>query len=309
VSKRARILVTAASEASARRLGDTLDFLERVVDRWHPGRPLPESFAPYKLLVCEVGADHELPDKLLARLRADAHVVLLLPSLDVRWVAYYMRDGRVNHFLASTAEPEELRTVVEKLDTGAIFGLDWYLPETDDVRYRQIRSYKQRRDALDEIEEYTRELRLRGRIRRCAGQVAEELLMNAMYQAPVDDEGARVFEEEEPQRRIRRRTPRPVSLRFVARDGALFISVRDRYGSFHRDSLAHYLLRCSTEEVQMEDKKLGAGLGLYIVCSTSSRIVVNVFPGKLSEFICVLEPGRADPLLRVLSVTTQRPPE
>ena len=301
------MLVAAPSREGATRLADTLGFLRRGVDCWYLGAPLPVSFSRYKLLVCEAGTKLKKPDELLSQLREDAHVVVLLPSLDVRWVAYYMSDQRVNHFLCSPCSPEDLRTVAGKLESGAIFGLRWYLDSSVDVQYRQIRSYKQRRVALDEIEAFTRDHRLRGRIRRMAAQVTEELLMNAMYQAPVDRQGRRVFEEVEPHQRIRRRTPLPVSLRFAAQDGALYISVRDRFGSFQRQKLGHYLLRCSTEEVQIEDKALGAGLGLYIVSSTSSRIMINVFPGKLSEFICVLEPRQTDPPLRELSVTTQRP--
>ncbi len=305
-NQRARILVCAPDGDAARRLAATLDFLDRGVDRWHPGQTLPESFARYRLLVCQTGGALERPDELLARLREDAHVVLLLTSLDARWVAYHMRDPRVNHFLASPANPEDLRVVVEKLDTGAIFGLGWYLGDEEDVRYLKLRSFKQRRDALDDLEAFTREARLRGRIRRVAGQVTEELLMNAMYQAPVDPAGRRVFEDVEPALRVRKRTPQPVSLRYAVRGGALYISVRDRFGGFQRDTLAHYLLRCTTEEVQMEQKKLGAGLGLYIISSTATRVMVNILPGEITEFICVLEPRPSDPPLRMLSVTTQQ---
>lgn len=133
--------------------------------------------------------------------------------------------------------------------------------------------------------------------------------MNAMYQAPVDPAGRRVFEEVEPAERVRERSPQPVSLRYTVRDGSLYVSVRDRFGSLQRDTLAHYLLRCTTEEVQMEQKQLGAGLGLYIVASTASQVMVNILPGELTEIICVLEPRLADPPLRVLSVTTQLPPK
>lgn len=308
-NQRARILVCAADGDAARRLAATLDFLDRGVDRWHPGLALPESFAPYRLLVCELGGALERPDELLGRLREDAHVALLVPTLDTRWVANHMRDARVNHFLASPASPQNLRVVVEKLDTGAIFGLGWYLDDEEDVRYVSLRSFEQRRDALDDLETFAREARLRGRVRRLAGQVVEELLMNAMYQAPVDPAGRRVFEEVEPAERVRERSPQPVSLRYTVRDGSLYVSVRDRFGSLQRDTLAHYLLRCTTEEVQMEQKQLGAGLGLYIVASTASQVMVNILPGELTEIICVLEPRLADPPLRVLSVTTQLPPK
>ena len=132
--------------------------------------------------------------------------------------------------------------------------------------------------------------------------------MNAMYQAPMDADGRRIFAEIEPNVRIRRRTPRPVSMRFAASKGSFYLSVRDRFGSFQRSDLYKYLLRCVTDDSPIEDKKLGAGLGLYQVTSSVSRLVINILPHSVSEFICVLEPPEegASPL-RLLTVTTQRP--
>jgi hypothetical protein len=133
-------------------------------------------------------------------------------------------------------------------------------------------------------------------------------MMNAMYQAPMDADGNRVFADVEPRVRIRRKTPRQISLRYAVHERCFFISVRDRFGSFRREDLAHYLLRCVTDESPIEDKKLGAGLGLYLVTSACRRLVINVLPGRVSEFICILEPLTEDSSpLKQLSVTTQVP--
>ena len=305
--KKARgILVASSSETGAQRLCEALGTVERWVDRWHPGADIPDSLAQYWRLVCELGPHLRRPDELLRRLGNDAQVVLLHPSLDVRWVACYMGDERVSHFLRSPPEMEDLHIVSESLDSGAIAGLERCLGSGHVVRRCRVRSFEQRRDALDELEQYAREARLRSSVRRQAVQVAEELLMNAMYQAPVDDDGERLFEDLSPSRRIKEQTPRPVSLGYAVKDQSMFISVMDHYGSFRRETLGHYLLRCTTEDVQIEDKKLGAGLGLYIVVTSSSRLVINVQPGAFSEFVCVLDPSSAAPPLRLLSFSTIR---
>jgi hypothetical protein len=150
--------------------------------------------------------------------------------------------------------------------------------------------------------------RLRSSIRRVGAQVAEELLMNAMYQAPRDGKGNQVFAEMEPAVRIARPTPRPVSLRYSVSGGALHLSVRDRYGSFHRQDLIRALKRCLNEPIQIEEKKLGAGLGLYLCASSVSRFVVNVVPNLVCEFVCVIEPrSKGASLLREFSITSHRP--
>jgi hypothetical protein len=283
-----------------------LSFLGREIDK-AVGPELPETTPWYTLVVCELGPRLRSPAPVLARLPENAHVVLAIPRLDVRWAAYYMQDPRIGHLMRSPIDPAELRPIVEKLASGAIFGLEAYLPGDLDIQYRRVRSFRERCETLEEIESYARGERLRSSLRRAAGQIAEELLMNAMYQAPVDKQGHRVFAEVDPRQRVRRKTPKPVSVRFAAYNGALYISVRDRFDSFRREDLANCLLRCSTQKVQMEDKKLGAGLGLYLIASTTARLIVNILPGRVSEFIAVLDPLAEGPTLKVLSVTTQRP--
>ena len=132
--------------------------------------------------------------------------------------------------------------------------------------------------------------------------------MNAMYQAPVDAENARIFADVAPKRRINRRTPRPVSLRFSAANSRLFMSVRDRYGSFARSDLVANLHRCVNEHVQIEQKTIGAGLGLYLVTVEASALIVNVLPDEVTEFICILDGigERQERGRELISVTVQR---
>jgi hypothetical protein len=84
--------------------------------------------------------------------------------------------------------------------------------------------------------------------------------------------------------------------------------VRDRYGSFRREDLARNLHRCVNDEVQIEQKTIGAGLGLYLIASESKALVINVLPDEVSEFICVLEgPSQDQELQKMISVTVQLP--
>jgi hypothetical protein len=183
------------------------------------------------------------------------------------------------------------------------------LPSQVNICYRRLSTFKERCDTLEEIDTFAKLNRLRSQTRRATLRVAEELLMNAMYQAPMDKQGRRIFADIEPAERIHHRTPRPISLRYACQKGAFYLNIRDRFGSFKRDDLAHYLLRCVTESSPIEQKKLGAGLGLYQIASTATRFVINILPGSVSEFICTMEPaGKKDEsVLKMLSVTTQRP--
>lgn len=301
-----KVLIIAPNKARVRTLAQSIEGLP-IQCHTATEDSIPRELSDYKLLILELGQKLKRPEPLLNQIGKRCHVVLIIPELDLRWIAYYMLDPRINHFLDASSDLSDLKMLVGKLSTGAIFGLDWYLKEQASVQYRRIQSYKGRLAAMENFSSFLAEHKARNYLKRTAERIIEELLMNAMYQAPVDPEGKRIFSDVEPRQRIRRKTPQPVSLRYVYQQNTLCLSVRDRYGSFERNALAQYLLRCTTSEIQLENKKLGAGLGLYLIASTTSKLVVNVLPKSLCEFVCIIEGKQQSKPLKLLSVTTQRP--
>lgn len=301
----AKILVASSSKKSAQALAQALKPLRRGVDVI-VGSSRPRRWDSYRLLICELGPRLPSIDPLLERLRKDAYVVVIMPALDVLKVATSMLDRRINHLLCRPVARQDIAAISTKLATGAIFGMERYLPPQVELVYRRLSSYRERCDVLEELDAFMKRKRLRGAIRRSGMRVGEELLMNAMYQAPVDENGDRIFADVSPRARLRRRTPKPVSMRYGVHGSSLYLSVRDRYGSLDREDLVNYLYRCSTSEQQIEQKQLGAGLGLYLITSTVSRMIVNLLPGGVTEFICVLEPTR-EQRLKLFSFTSQRP--
>lgn len=304
-----RVLAAAPDREQAEALREQAGQVHRRVDSWWPEARLPRTMDPYRLLLCQLGESFRSPEALLRVARPDAHVVVVLPRLDVRWVAYFMQDPRVNHFLLAPLDLGDLSVISRKLASGSIFGLHWYLPRDRfvSVQRRELHTFDDRCRAMDDVAAFAEEQQLRRRVRQATGQVLEEMLMNAMYQAPVDPRGRRLFAEIDPKERLRHKTPRPVWLRFAAVERCLYLAVRDHYGSFRRADFAARLLRCAATGDQIEQKKLGAGLGLYLMASNAASMVVNVYPRRVSEFICCLGPPSRGAPLRLLSTTFLRP--
>ena len=219
-------------------------------------------------------------------------MILVRPQVTVADVAVQMADRRVNHLVASEHTSHYLPLIGEKLARGGIFGMERILPAETSITYRRLESYPERCKALDDLATFAKRKRLRGRLRENACAIMEELLMNAMYQAPVNEYGDRYFENLTPKARLKRRTPRPVSVRYACHDKRMFICVRDRYGSLARDTFSQYLTRCVATGAEPERKRLGAGLGLYLVTSHAAELWINVLPGGVTEFVCVLEHQR-----------------
>ena len=62
--------------------------------------------------------------------------------------------------------------------------------------------------------------------------------------------------------------------------------VRDAYGSLTPEEVIDNLYRCQEfVEHRIEEKRGGAGLGLYMLLLASSRAVFNIEPGAFTEVV------------------------
>src|ERR1044071_10165069 len=78
---------------------------------------------------------------------------------------------------------------------------------------------------------------MRRQVRPAVGSVCEELLMNALYDAPVDALGRPMFADIDPHDRKDSRSPRPVSIRYAATEHAFAVAVRDRFGRLAKNTI------------------------------------------------------------------------
>lgn len=121
---------------------------------------------------------------------------------------------------------------------------------------------------------------MRRQVRTAIGAVCEELLMNALYDAPVDELGRPIFAEVDPHDRKETRSPRPVSIRYAATDQMFAVAVRDRFGRLAKNTILAYIDKCINSPNQIDRKTYGAGLGLYLVANAAASYVVNVAYGS-----------------------------
>jgi hypothetical protein len=115
------------------------------------------------------------------------------------------------------------------------------------------------------------------------------MLMNALYDAPVDEHGRPIFSEIPTKTRISLRVEQKVVVQYVC-DGKQFaIAVRDSFGTLDRATVLRYLYKCLHSEQQIDRKVGGAGLGLYLITNSSSAVFFNVLPGVATEAVCTFD--------------------
>lgn len=156
-----------------------------------------------------------------------------------------------------------------------------------------IHTSEQRDETIAEVGELALRWGVHCRIAHAASTVADELLTNAVYNAPLRD-GRRPYAALCRRTRVDLLDDARAEL-FVGCDGErLVLGVTDPFGSLSARTVRGALLRClEAGEGQIEHKGGGAGLGLYTVAASSNALSIDITVGERTEITALLSIERS----------------
>ncbi|HTE52725.1 MAG TPA: tetratricopeptide repeat protein [Kofleriaceae bacterium] len=255
------------------------------------------------------------------RLPPGGQVVAVVPRGDLALSVAAMRaHPRVVGVLAlDHLRLSDLTAMTTRLLLGNVFGLDKVLPWGARVHQLQVGDYPEKAEAVRQISSFAAAVGLRRMHRERIERCCDEMMMNAIYDAPIGPDGA-------PMSRPRAHThpglPRSSAVgsgayalsgrdRAVVEfgyDGRRFaVAVRDRFGRFERETLIRYLDKCLNSQQQVDHRVGGgAGLGLYFMSRSASSLMFNLKPGAATECICIFDIEAARPELDQIGVFEER---
>jgi hypothetical protein len=115
------------------------------------------------------------------------------------------------------------------------------------------------------------------------GEVCEELVMNALYDAPLE---AGYFTKAVPRTEdVALPSERACEISYGIDQGDAFVRVRDTFGALSRQRLVEVLHRCNSRSVGFDESRGGAGLGLWRVLTSASSIAITVVPGTMTDIV------------------------
>lgn len=230
---------------------------------------LPVDLAGASLVVVDRAARQAAGDRLRA---LAVPVVIVGDDLDDDGVVSLMLDSPVSHLVEDPAD-RDLGITSHKLVSRDLFGLDKYLAPGTRVRERAVACDGDRRAAIGEVSAWAESVGARRPVVHRLANVVDELLMNALLDAPTaaGAAGARA------------------QLRFACDDRVLAISVADDYGALSQRALIDNVRRARSEHGRPQTAGAGAGLGLYFVLANVASLIVNVEPGRRTEVVCLFD--------------------
>lgn len=201
----------------------------------------------------------------------------------------------VDHIIVNKARENwtvnQLRITLHKLRTSDIFGIEKYLaPHT--VIHREVIRASAERDILNnKVQKFAEACHLGQHLARVSFGITEELLMNAIFDAPAAAGVAR-FKDIDQITPVVLEPAEYGELSYACDGQILAISSSDPFGALRKNTLLTYLkkvLRREDGEGLIDDKKGGAGLGLFKILYSSHGIVCNVSPGQRTEIMALID--------------------
>ncbi len=180
---------------------------------------------------------------------------------------------------------EELLATVQKLIRRDAFGLEKYVAWGAEVRSYQLEDALDRDAAVSTLAKDVVAVGLPDRIGSLVSVIADELIANALYAAPVDPDGKR-FRSGDARDAARALANRDVvTVRWATDARYLAIEVRDRWGSLECSTIANKL---ATGGKQVPESGEG-GMGLPLAYACCNQFVIGCAKDVMTEVIALLD--------------------
>ncbi|MBA3394580.1 MAG: hypothetical protein H0T89_18180 [Deltaproteobacteria bacterium] len=179
---------------------------------------------------------------------------------------------------------EELTITAQKLIRNDLFGAEKYLLWGTELHETTLVRASQRAEIVAQLSEQVRALGQSARVASMAMLVTDELLSNAVHNAPVDAQGEHYRQDLPRDRELELDARHQVRLRWGCDARYLAIEVGDGFGSLDRDTILRALGKNDIRE-----SGAGAGMGVALTYRSCDHLVFNLAPGKRTEIIALID--------------------
>ncbi|MEO8706259.1 MAG: hypothetical protein ABI867_39885 [Kofleriaceae bacterium] len=221
-----------------------------------------------------------------AKLRGAEACMTLLGGSSVDQVPAILGLGSVTNLLVHQMPvlAEELTITTQKLIRGDLFGAEKYLLWGTELHATTLVRSSQRADLVGDVAEQVRARGQSARVASMAMLVADELLSNAVHNAPIDAAGEHYRKDLPRTSDVELSAHEQVRLRWGCDARYLAIEVNDNFGSLDRGTILRALSRNDVRE-----SGGGAGMGIALAYRSCDHLVFNLAPGKRTEIIALID--------------------
>jgi hypothetical protein len=218
---------------------------------------------------------------------ASMQTIVLYSSDAEKIFSLISKDRRINHVIGirvnSQPLPWELLATVRRIIYKYnLRGLTPFLGWSARIHEVYIPGTKDLHKIVDWIPSFCEALGAPPKVRESFAELGHELLMNAMYDAPVDSNGKHIYAQDRKQDIVLKEDQYP--LFSIGTNGDLLgITVKDPFGGLKRKHVFSGIERALTQKGQMDTEGGGAGLGMLYIYNHGFSSFFTVKPGISTE--------------------------
>jgi len=192
----------------------------------------------------------------------------------------------------------ELDEALATLMRGTRFGLERFVPPDAPRLVRDLVASLDRDSLLEELEAFLTSTGIRSRMAALARDAVEELVTNAIYDAPTDETGRRIYADTDRRHTVFLPESARPRLEVALHGTHIAAAMSDPHGSLDVTTVRRFLAAGLRGDVS--DKAGGAGLGFARIYGLVDRLCVQIHPQSRTEIAFTLEAGtvRRDPAAR-----------
>jgi hypothetical protein len=259
-----------------------------VADDLDVAMRLLEHFAPRLVVVDGSALSSPLAAAFFAALRA-RHAeacMMLLGARTLDQVPHLLELRAITNLLVHPMPvlAEELTITAHKLVRNDLFGAEKYLLWGTELHERIVTHSAQRLEIVSDLGQAIRAGEQSARTAAMARLVADELISNAVHNAPCDAAGNHYRSEVARDTDLELDPAHQVRLRWGCDARYFAIEVTDYFGSLDRGTILSSLAK-----QEIRDAGGGAGMGVVLSYRSCDHLIFNLAPGKRTEVIALFD--------------------
>jgi CheY-like chemotaxis protein len=259
-----------------------------IADDLEQGLRLMQPHAPLLVVVDGSAASSPHADAFFseAQARGTEACMTLLAQDAAEHVPKVLGTGAITNLLVHPMPvlAEELTITAHKLIHRDLFGAEKYLLWGTELHVHTLTRASQRSHLVASIADSVRARGQSARVASMSQLVADELLSNAVHNAPIDSAGDHFRKDLARDSEIELDERHAVRLRWGCDARYLAIEVTDQFGSLDRDTILKSLAKND-----VRDSGGGAGMGIALSYRSCDHLVFNLSPGKRTEIIGLID--------------------
>ncbi len=244
------------------------------------------------------------------RLAGGCPVIAILPRADLGTIVQLMQSSTrfVGVMVEEELDPHQLAAMARRIVEDRVFGIEQILAPARELLEWVVSEDAEKVACMHGIAGALDRFGVMRGYREPIEQCVDEMVTNALYDAPVAADGSRPFSQTRPQDRINLRTDHAVTVRLGFDGARVVVGVRDRFGSLDRRTVIRFLDKGLHSAAPVDRKIGGAGVGLYLMVNAAAGVDFLLLPGFATEVVCSFEVQTPPRGLAHVGVFVQRDP-